>query len=314
MKGEAPAGVADGTNATFNTFYFPLKPNTITVFKDSVVATGVTVDEATGAITFGTAPANGASIRVDYAVDMEHVGSRGNTKIAGIELGMSSATVEAEEKRLAARWTLNAQQDFKAYFNGNVEDELTKQLGDEVIREIDRLVITDLYSNATAGNVTWSSTVPDGVKVSDHYETLMHAIADASMEIYRKRLRHANFVVCSPDTINLLDKTNRFVLAAGMGKDGFSNSASVQAGPNVFGALSSRYTVITDPMFPTNKILVGYKGLDWNETGYVLAPYTSFYTDTFINPETLKPVKGLASRFGRHLVNGDFYATVTITS
>ena len=144
--------------------------------------------------------------------------------------------------------------------------------------------------------------------VKDHYETLVHAINDASLAIYKKRLRYANFVVMAPDSLNILDKTGTFRLAGGQ-----SERAVISDGPNVFGTLAGRYTVIVDPQFPTNKILVGYKGSDWQDTGYVWSPYVTFMTDIFIDPNTMMPVEGMMQRGAHHLVNGDFYATVTVT-
>lgn len=313
IKGEV-LGTGNGVATTFNTDIWPIRPGSLTVRVNSVVVTNYTVDEDTGAIVFAAAPANAATIVGDYALVMEHLGSKGNSQIAELEMSMRSATVDAEEVKLKSKWTLEGQQDLRAYHGLSMEDELTKQMGDEIRRELDRLIIDDLYTNATAANVTWSKAVPAGSTMKDHYETLVHGIGDVSNEIYKKRLRHASFVVMAPDTVNMLDKMNTFRMTSGNTQDGFQTTASLAAGPNVMGTLANRYNVIVDPLFPTNKVLVGFKGANWQETGYVYSPYTAFETATFIDPNTMKPVKGLMSRFGRHLVNGDYYGTVTITA
>jgi hypothetical protein len=304
VKGET-VGTGTGARTTFNLALYPIRAGSLTVRVASSVVTNYTIDEATGAIVFTAAPANAATIDADYALIMEGLGSAGNAQIP--EIGLT------ESMKLKTRWTLEGQQDLKAYFGMDMEDELTKQLGEELRREIDRLIINDLVDNAAAANLTWSKAVPASTKRSEHYETLIHAIGDISNEMFKKRMVNANFIVVSPDTVNMLDKTNTFRLTSG-GAPGIGGTATISAGPNVLGTLANRYNVIVDPLFQANKVLVGYKGSEWNETGYVYAPYVAVSTDTWMDPNTMKPVKGLMSRFGRHLVNGDYYGTIDITA
>lgn len=312
IRGEV-VGEGDGTATTFQLDWYPIKPGSETIYVAGVVEGNYTIDEETGTIEFGTAPAAGATITADYALDLEGLGSEGSAQIPEVELRMTSSQVGLESKKLKAKWTVELQQDLAAYHGLSAESELVRHMGDEIRREIDRMIIDDLYTHASAGNVNWSKTIPSGTTAKAHYETLVHAFADASNEIYKKRFRHANFVVMAPDTLAMLDKTNAFRIT-GAGQDGSITAAQISAGPNVFGTISSRFDVIVDPLFPTDKVLLGYKGDSWIETGYVFAPYVAFQTQTFIDPNTMMPVKGLMSRFGRHLVNGDFYATVTITA
>lgn len=311
VRGEE-VGTGTGTETDFQLDWYPVREGSVVIYVDGVPSNDVTIDHATGAITFGTAPDDGAAITADYNLVMEGLGSQGNAQIPELELEMSSAQVGVESKKLKAKWTIEASQDLAAYHGLSAEGEMVRALAREIRQEIDRMIIEDLYTHASAANVNWDSTVPADTKQSEHYETLIHAIGDVSNEIYKKRLRHANFVVCAPDTINMLDKINAFRLTQGAATDGKVRTATISSGPNVMGTLSNRYRVIVDPTFPTNKVLVGYKGEDWTDTGYVYAPYVAFQTQTFIDPNDMIPRKGLMTRFGRHLVNGDFYGTVTI--
>ena len=80
------------------------------------------------------------------------------------------------------------------------------------------------------------------------------------------------------------------------------------------GTLSNRFTVYKDPYFPRNKILVGYKGGSYLETGYVYAPYVPLIvTPTIFNPDDFTPRKGVMTRYGKKMVRNDFYGTVTVT-
>lgn len=305
-------GTATTSQTAFSLDYYPVRDGSETVYKNSVaLTTGYTINYATGAITLGAGATAGDIYTADYALVQEGLGSAGNSNIPEIELGMSSAQVGTVGRKLKARWTLETQQDLQAYHGKSAEKLLVGHMADEIKREIDREIITDILTNATAGNVNWSKAVPGGTKKGDHYETLLHAMTDVSNEAYKKRFRHSSWAVMSPDTLNMLNKINAF-RALGFGKDGATSSASVVSGPAVVGTLSEVMKVIIDPLFDNTKVLLGYKGDSFDETGYVYAPYTAFQTDTFMDPNHMKPVKGLMTRYGRHVVNGDFYGTVTI--
>ena len=95
--------------------------------------------------------------------------------------------------------------------------------------------------------------------------------------------------------------------------DGDGQVASpMSIGAEAVGTLSSRFTVYKDPYFPRNKILVGFKGSSYLETGYVYAPYVPLIvTPTIFQPEDFTPRKGVMTRYGKKMVRGDFYGTVT---
>ena len=83
-------------------------------------------------------------------------------------------------------------------------------------------------------------------------------------------------------------------------------------GAEKVGALSNRFTVYKDPYFPRNKILVGYKGGSYLETGYVYAPYVPLIvTPTIFAPDDFTPRKGVMTRYGKKMVRSDFYGSVT---
>jgi len=83
-------------------------------------------------------------------------------------------------------------------------------------------------------------------------------------------------------------------------------------GAEAIGTLSNRFTVYKDPYFVRNKILIGYKGGSYLETGYVYAPYVPLIvTPTIFAPEDFTPRKGVMTRYGKKTVRTDFYGTVT---
>ena len=131
--------------------------------------------------------------------------------------------------------------------------------------------------------------------------------------IHRKTLRGAaNFVVTSPDVATMFEASVYYRPALSI--DGEGQVASpFSLGAERVGTLNNRFTVYKDPYFPRNKVLVGYKGGSYLETGYVYAPYVPLIvTPTIFAPEDFTPRKGVMTRYGKKMVRADFYGTVTV--
>ena len=66
------------------------------------------------------------------------------------------------------------------------------------------------------------------------------------------------------------------------------------------GKFMGRYDLYVDPMYPQDEILVGYKGANAMDAGYVYAPYIPLQQlPTVVDPETFQPRKGLLTRYGK---------------
>ena len=148
--------------------------------------------------------------------------------------------------------------------------------------------------------------------VREWYETLIETIIDAANTIHRKTLRgSANFVVVGPDVATILESSILYKPNFSLDGDGQVGSG-MSIGAEKVGQLSNRFTVYKDPYFPRNKILLGYKGGSYLETGYVYAPYVPLIvTPTIFAPEDFTPRKGVMTRYGKKMVRSDFYGTVT---
>jgi hypothetical protein len=255
-------------------------------------------------------------------------------EIPEIDIRIESVAVTATTRKLRARWSPELAQDLNAYHTLDAEVELTQVLSEQIALEIDREILNDLVENAAAANYFWSripgkfvnkltgaellrsDTLASGPAftgtVREWYETLVETTIDVANEIHRKTLRGAgNFIVTSPQVSTILEasayyKPNFDIDALGQ----VSNPMQVGAEP--VGTVSNRFTVYKDPYFKANKILVGFKGNSFLETGYVYAPYVPLIvTPTLYDTEDFTPRKGVMTRYGKKMVRADFYGTVT---
>lgn len=302
----AVIGEGDGTEDEFtvtNAQYLPIMAGSATVFVDGVEV-GATL--AGAKFTLEAAPTDGAVVTASFTVATP---TEGGDNIAELGFDMSSTPITAETKKLKAKWTLESQQDLFAYHGVNAETEMLGVLGDEIRREVDRLIVNDLYACAAAGNVNWSRAMPDTYEGSEreYAMSIFDAILDANNLIYKRRFRNATFIVADPDSCTRLEKLDGFAEI----KDGIVGDAGM--GLEKFGVLRNRFTVYKDPLAPANKMLIGRRGTSMFETGYVYAPYIPLYVgDPFTDPNTLVRVRSVMSRYARKPVLPDMYATITL--
>ena len=134
--------------------------------------------------------------------------------------------------------------------------------------------------------------------VGEVYANLLAIINLASQDIYRTTMRGpGNWLLTSPLVASLLESASK--LEGGIqAPDGPSN-----IGKNSIefkGKFMGRYDLYVDPMFPTDEILVGYKGSNAMDAGYIYAPYIPLQQlPTIVDPESFQPRKGILTRYGK---------------
>ena len=134
--------------------------------------------------------------------------------------------------------------------------------------------------------------------VGEVYSNLLAMINLASQDIYRTTMRGpGNWLLTSPLICSLLESAAK--LEGGIqSSDGPSN-----IGRNSIeykGKFMGRYDLYVDPMYPQDEILVGYKGANAMDSGYIYAPYIPLQQlPTITDPESFQPRKGILTRYGK---------------
>lgn len=270
-------------------------------------------------LTGGT---SGTLVLSEFESDM---GATPTPVIPELDFRIQSVSVTAGTRKLKAKWTPELAQDLAAYQNLDAEVELTQVLSEQIALEIDREILADLLYNATGANYYWSrkpgkfvdkttGTAESGASftgtVREWYETLVETVIDVANQIHRKTLRGAaNFLVIGPDVSTILEASVLYKPILTMDP----KETMFTVGTEKIGTVASRFTVYKDPYFVRNKILVGYKGGSFLETGYVYAPYVPLIvTPTIYAPEDGTPRKMVMTRYAKKLVRSDFYGSVIV--
>lgn len=322
-------GTGDGVAVAFpgNLQFTPVRPGTVAItfviagvtftavdngsgtLVGTSVAAGSVVNYASGAITLITtvAPDAGTNVLATYRYDTE-----ANENIVQVDLQLTSSPVNARSRKLRARWSLESAQNLNALHGLDAEAELVGVQAELIKFEIDREIIEDLYNTALAGSVSWPKTVPAGISFTEHKLSFIDALIEGSNLIYRATRRgQANFLVVSTGVSNVIESQPTFVPIPG------ALQTPGTTGIIKIGTLNNRWTVYKDPFLGEglsnpDVFLIGYKGSSFLEAGYVYAPYIPLYTTPTIVLDDFIGRKGMATQYGKRVVNARFYATGNI--
>jgi len=134
--------------------------------------------------------------------------------------------------------------------------------------------------------------------VGEVYANLLAIINLASQDIYRTTMRGpGNWLLTSPLVASLLESASKLEggVQAGDGPTNIGRNSIEYKGK-----FMGRYDLYVDPMYPTDEILVGYKGANAMDAGFVYAPYIPLQQlPTIVDPESFQPRKGILTRYGK---------------
>jgi hypothetical protein len=311
-------GVGDGSETIFSgtLAYTPVRAGTV-VFTDGdqrVVddgngnltgdcESGGTINYSTGSyeFEFSNAPSSGTNVTCDYEYNSE-----ANANIPELDLQLTAAPVTARPNKLRARWSIEAQQDFQAYHGVNAEVEIVAFMANEIAKEINYKIVRHLESIASAGHVEWDRTPAEGVPWLWHKESLYDQLVQGSNLIFSRTQRaSANWVVGGVGFCNVVETLSKF---QGSGNVNSSSSAGIVKIGRI-----GEFDVYKDPTKETNSFLMGHKGSNWLDTGYIYAPYLALYTTGTVVLDDMIARKGMAQRTGLKVVNSGMYSTGEIT-
>jgi len=272
--------------------------------------------------TFGTTGGGAtAGQRLDQYRYNDYANSLEQGTIREVNFAVSQKTVTAVTKKIKGNWTIEAEQDLKSQYNLNLESELMPKIVEEVVREIDGQVIADL-EGGVAHNVTWNA---NGYLAGDtatyerkaYDETLKDAIMEANNEVYKVKFRNCNWLVMDADTYLRLSKLESFNV------DALAQENMGDFGRRYVGNLSGgMFKVYVDPDFTANKILMGFKGDNWQYAVGYYAPYIPLFTSEkyIISDDFTQFAKGAMTRYAHGIIpetsvgtTNNGLATVTIT-
>jgi hypothetical protein len=246
--------------------------------------------------------------------------------IPQVVVEFSKTAVEAGTRRLAARWSVELEQDLKNMNGLDIDSELTNAMSYEIQAEIDRemvirMIQVALNAGQGAGYTYWYAQSADarwlGERNRDFYSKV---IIEANRIAIRNRRGSANFIIATPRVAAILEMLPEF---SWMNINGNINTQPT--GIAKVGTLGGRFTVYrdtrTDSQYlagartnPLEYALLGYKGTEYYDTGIVYCPYIPVMIQRTVGPNDFAPRVGLMTRYGvvDHIFGANLYYHIII--
>jgi hypothetical protein len=313
IENEPFAGnIAAGT-LSYTVDYAPLRPGTMIVASSNGTTTttddangnilassdgnitGGTINYSTGTIVVNTVSGlNGSNLTTTYVADSE-----GSQNTMEYDLQLSSSPVTAKAVKLRTKWTEEAAQNLEAMYAIKAEDTLITGLTNALLYQQHRQVIADLRLKAAAGLVSWDATPPANTSYQTHKFSINDAFTTGSNFIFGATNRvKGNWLLLGLQASTVVETMPQFRQ---------KNNATEADGISYLGDLGN-FKCFTDPHYPNNEFLIGYKGDKFFRTGYVLAVYQRLYTTPDIMLPDFQHQRGFASSFAKKIVNALFYS------
>jgi len=256
------------------------------------------------------------------------------SNIPQVTVSFEKTAVEAGTRRLAAKWSVELEQDLKNMNGIDIDAELTNAMSYEIQAEIDREMIarmiqTCLNAGAGVGFSTWSAISADGrwsgERARDFYNRI---VVEANRVAIRNRRGAANFIIATPRICAILETLPNFTWQPVTGS---VNTAPV--GIAKVGAVGGRFQIYRDTRTEAQSTqsyandgyavgrattvdyaLLGYKGPEYYDTGIVYCPYIPVMVQRTIGPNDFSPRVGLLTRYGvvDHIFGASLYYHMVI--
>ena len=252
------------------------------------------------------------------------------SNIPQMEISFEKTAVEAGTRRLAAKWSVELEQDIRNMNGIDIDAELTNAMSYEIQAEIDRemimrMVQVALKAGADQGYSLWYAACADarwlGERNRDFYAKV---IVEANRVAIRNRRGAANFIVATPRVCAILEMLPEFNV---MPVNGNVNTQPV--GVAKVGNLGGRFNVYRDTRTEgqfertdsltarTTRLeyaLLGYKGPEFYDTGIVYCPYIPVMVQRTIGPNDFSPRVGMLTRYGvvDHIFGANLYYHLVI--
>lgn len=278
-----------------------------------------------GAITglrFTNIPASGNVIKCYYSYTGE-----ANREIPTLQGDMRRHLMIAKTRRLKTVLSVEAAIEYQDEHGIDILSELTQSAASELSLGTDREVVEQLFRASYGTTTAWSKVPPSGISEVDHYSTLFSSFSEIGYEIAKKTLRgRANWAIVSTKVAGIMEQCQKHgdfkpLFSQGMAPEStedkplaYTGEPHGQFGIQKIGVIPGKMTVYVDPFFHADFALLGLKGSNYMDSGFVLSPYIPF----LVLPPLLDPNDGtyrsqVLSKYGMAMLRPQYYGHVRVT-
>ena len=241
------------------------------------------------------------------AVQGEALGDSGTNAFSEMAFSIEKHTVTAVTRAMKAEYTMELAQDLKAIHGLDAETELANILSAEILAEINREVVRNIYVSAVKGAQTNTTTAgifdldtdSNGRWSVEKFKGLMFAVErDANAIGQQTRRGKGNMIICSADVASALQMAGVLDYTPAL-----NNNLNVDDTTTTFaGVMNGRYRVYVDPyaanIAASQYYIVGYKGTSPYDAGMFYCPYVPLQMVRAVGENSFQPKIGFKTRYG----------------
>ena len=277
--------------------------------KASTTGGGDVTDTATNPAVLNDSPAGTYETATGMTTaEGEALGDNTSTNVfAEMAFSIEKHTVTAVTRALKAEYSMELAQDLKAIHGLDAETELANILSAEILAEINREVVRNIYVTSVAGaqvNTTTAGifdldTDSNGRWSVEKFKGLMFSLErDANAIGQQTRRGKGNLILCSADVASALQMAGVLDYTPAL-----QNNLNVDDTTTTFaGVLNGRYKVYVDPyaanVAASQYYIVGYKGASPYDAGMFYCPYVPLQMVRAVGEHTFQPKIGFKTRYG----------------
>lgn len=275
---------------------------------NNIVSSSIAYETGQWTITFNVAFAGGDPVIVDYEYESEM-----SPTIPVLDVELTASAITAKRRALRARYSMDGEMDYAAEFGQDLGMTIANGISEYIVAEQAREIIHDLWTYAGPAVANFNRTPPVGAAYSrtEHFRDLVEIINIGSQAIYQATQRvFANWIVCDSDAASLLKTIPRPTFDPAPET---TNTVGVQ----YIGMLQGK-RVYLDPHLQDEagssadgNILLGFKGTEYWDAGYIWAPYQVFQTQNIVLDDFINR-RAFAYRYAKKLINPNLYKRITI--
>lgn len=242
----------------------------------------------------------------------ESLGGAGGSDPDWARMGMTieSVQVGSTTRGLRADFTHELQQDLRAVHGLDAERELANILSTEILAEVNREVIRDLYGIAQIGAQTGTTNVgifdldtdSNGRWSVEKFKGMMFQIErEANQIAINTRRGKGNVLICSQDVASALVMAGLLDYNPALAQ---VTQLNVDVSAQTFvGVLGGRIKVYVDPYLTGSGgkefAVIGYKGANPVDAGYFYCPYVPLQMYNTQGENTFQPRIAMKTRYGK---------------
>jgi hypothetical protein len=241
------------------------------------------------------------------ALQGEALGDSGTNAFAEMAFSIEKHTVTAVTRAMKAEYTMELAQDLKAIHGLDAETELANILSAEILAEINREVVRNVYVSAVKGAATNTTTSgifdldtdSNGRWSVEKFKGLMFAVErDANAIGQQTRRGKGNMIICSADVASALQMAGVLDYTPAL-----NNNLNVDDTTTTFaGVMNGRFKVYVDPyaanVAASQYYICGYKGTSPYDAGMFYCPYVPLQMVRAVGENSFQPKIGFKTRYG----------------